>query len=54
VDDRATQIDRMLRDRNDIACVYASYDAPTDRVKVDIPGAKTLHAGLVRSLFPLE
>jgi hypothetical protein len=54
VDDRATQIDRMLQERNDIACVYSSYDAPTDRVKVDIPGAKTLHTGLVRALFPLE
>jgi hypothetical protein len=55
-DDRAAQIDQLLRDRTDIAVVYANYDAePTDRVKLEqATEAQQSHVGLVRSLVPLE
>jgi hypothetical protein len=53
---RAAQIDQLLRDRNDVACVYANYDAdPSERVKLEnADQAKRAHIGLVRALVPLE
>jgi hypothetical protein len=55
-DARAAQIDAILRDRADVACVYANYDAePSERVKLENGDeAKRAYIGLVRALVPLE
>ena len=53
---RAAQIDQLLRERDDVACVYANYDVdPVERVKLEnAEQAKRSHIGLVRALVPLE
>lgn len=55
VDERATRIDQILRERSDIAVVYGSFDgSPDPRAGLGIPEAKQSHLGLVRALVPLE
>jgi hypothetical protein len=55
-DTRAEQIEQILHERADVACVYANYDAdPSERVKLDESDeAHRAHIGLVRALVPLE
>ncbi len=50
---RARRIDQQLRDRDDIACVYADYEAALERLTLDVEGAKEAHFGAVRAVVPL-
>jgi hypothetical protein len=53
---RAVRIDQQLAERDDIACVYATYEAPPDeRLKVlNVTEPLTAHVGVVRALVPVQ
>ena len=53
---RAIRIDQQLADRDDIACIYATYDAsPAERLKLNnVTEAHTAHVGVIRALVPMQ
>jgi hypothetical protein len=52
---RSVRIDQQLADRDDVACVYAAYDAPPDErlTLTSVKDAKRAHTGMVRAIVPL-
>jgi hypothetical protein len=52
--DRAVAIDRILDKESNAACVYAEFSNPPDDVRLNVEGAKTIHAGVVRALVKLQ
>ena len=52
---RSVRIDQQLAERDDVACVYAGYDAPPDeRLKLtSVKDAKRAHTGMVRAIVPV-
>lgn len=53
---RAIRIDQQLAERDDVACVYATYERPPgERLKLtDVENPRTAHVGIVRALVPLR
>jgi hypothetical protein len=51
---RSGRIDAMLKERDNLACVYAEFDAPPDSVKLKSAQPKEAHRGIVRALVNLE
>jgi hypothetical protein len=53
---RAVRIDQQLAERDDVACVYATYEAPPgERLKVlNVTEPRTAHVGVVRALVPVQ
>jgi hypothetical protein len=55
-DMRTLRIDQQLAERDDVACVYATYNAPpTERLKLNgVADPKTQHVGVIRALVPMQ
>ena len=56
-DQRSVRIDQQLADRgDDVACVYASYDAPpSERLKLtNVQNPHTAHVGVIRALVTMQ
>ena len=53
---RAIRIDQQLAEREDVACVYATYSAPPgDRLTINnVTEPKTAHAGVIRAIVPVQ
>ena len=53
---RAARIDQQLGDRDDIACVYATYEAPPgERLTLkNVTEPRTAHIGVIRALVPVQ
>ena len=53
---RAIRIDQQLAERDDVACVYATYAAPPgERVRLkDVIEPKSAHAGVIRAVVPVQ
>ena len=53
---RAIRIDQQLAERDDVACVYATYAAPPgERVRLkDVTEPKTAHTGVIRAVVPVQ
>jgi hypothetical protein len=53
---RAMRIDQQLGDRDDIACIYATYEAPPgERVKLaNVQEPRTAHVGVIRALVTMQ
>ena len=51
--ERSHRIEQILRQRKDVACVYAEFEADkSPGVKINEPDVRTAHLGLIRALVP--
>ena len=55
-DRRSVRIDQQLADRDDVACVYATYEAPpAERLQLtEVENPRRAHVGVVRAIVPLD
>jgi hypothetical protein len=53
---RAMRIDQQLNDRDDVACIYATYEAaPGERVKLaNVQEPREAHVGVIRALVTMQ
>jgi hypothetical protein len=52
--ERSDRIDQLLKDRDDVAVIYAQFEAPPERVKLEEKDVKEQHVGLIRAVVPIE
>lgn len=52
--ERTDRIEQMLKERKDIACVYANFQAPPDDVKLDEPELHQMHTGMIRAIVQVK